>query len=515
MQVDAVRALLPWWVGVSNVLAFVAVLALVATLVMGVSQRMTLRHYDAAAPWTERARVAAVARSGAGRTFLLVLSLAVIFALWREGPLSWLSGGVLAALAFVVSFEIAGRFGYARERRLLGAWLDRAQWRRGTRSFFWLSWSPAVVTMLMLFLTPGDFGVWTWVVLGGGAATLLWLFDDGVFRVLRARGLIRPAPPEVGAIIEQACTAAGRAPAKAQVLESWSSNAFAQPHRDTITFTSRALELLSPAEILAVAHHEVGHLREAGLVRGRRWLVMPLLVALGAMRPIVAAFDWVGAVVVFVVIFVVVQWVTHRSRRSERAADAHAHGHADDPATYVRALEKLHEHNLVPAVQRGKRHSHPDLWDRMQAAGVQPAWPRPAPPGRDLGASAITFLILLVVVVASASGLRTLDRAADREVTAAYWSLALTAGDDRALGTLGRAAYEAGRMAEAELLLEAALALDPRRLDHGIGLARALGRQGRVEEAIATLDALAARGAEAKEFLEFVDAVRTEVEGFR
>ena len=512
MDVDAVRALLPWWVGISNVLVFVVAVALTTTLVMGVSQRMTLRHFDAAAPWTERARLASVARSEAGRAYFLVLSLAVIFALLRVGPLSWLSGGVLAVLAFVVSFEIAGRFGYARERRLLGSWLDRAQWRRGARSFFWLSWSPATVTMLMLLLTPGDFGVWTWVVLVAGTATLLWLFDDGVFRVLRKRGLLRPAPPELGAIIEKACAAAGRAPARAQVLESWASNAFAQPHRDTITFTARALEVLSEDEVLAIAHHEVGHLGERGLARGRRWLVVPLLVALGAMRPIVAAFDWVGAVVVFVVIFVVVRWVTHRSRRSEHAADAHAHGHADDPATYVRALEKAHEHNLLPAVQRGKRHTHPDLWDRMQAAGVQPGWPRPAPPARDVGGFAITFLTLLVVVVAGASGLRTLDRAADHEVTAAYWSLALTAGDDRALGTLGRAAYEAGRLAEAEVMLEAALALDPRRLDHGTGLARAVGWQGRGEEATAILDALAARGAEAKAY---VDAVRTEVEGLR
>ncbi len=50
---------------------------------------------------------------------------------------------------------------------------------------------------------------------------------------------------------------------------------------------------------------------------------------------------------------------------------------------YARGLEKIYEANLIPVVLHPKRHPHPDLFDRLAAAGVPPAYDRPAPPPRD------------------------------------------------------------------------------------------------------------------------------------
>lgn len=478
MDVDAVRALLPWWVGISNVVVFLVAVAILTALVTLLARRLTLRRFDPAAHWTERARVAWVVRGATNAGSWIVVLLAVGYGLTRVGPLSLVSGWLASLLAFLVAFMIAGRLAFTRERRLLGAWLDRARWQRAAWGLRWLMWSPWVVTMLMVTLTPTDAGVGTWLSLAVGALALLWLFDDGVFQVLRWLGLVRPAHPELLAIVGEACAAAGRPTARTQVLESWMSNAFAQRHCDSITFTSRALEVLTREELVAVAHHEVGHLAEGGPAGYRRWLVVPLLVMLGALPTIVAAFHWVGALVVLVGALVLVTWLMRVGRRSEVAADVHAHDHGNDATTYMRALEKLHEHNLVPAVQRGKRHTHPDLWDRMQAAGVEPGWARPAPPADSLGVMAALVLLLTVLLTVGWLGVRTLSRAADHDRTAAYWSLALTAGDDRAFGTLGRTACEAGRLAEAEVMLRAAYGLAPRRAHHGTWLARAIGRQG-------------------------------------
>ena len=58
-------------------------------------------------------------------------------------------------------------------------------------------------------------------------------------------------------------------------------------------------------------------------------------------------------------------------------ADAIAHANEPDPGIYARALAKLYEDNLLPAVNAKDRATHPHLYDRMLAAGVTPDFPRP------------------------------------------------------------------------------------------------------------------------------------------
>jgi hypothetical protein len=75
-------------------------------------------------------------------------------------------------------------------------------------------------------------------------------------------------------------------------------------------------------------------------------------------------------------------------RKMEKRADSQAAGWEPAAGVYARALEKIYQANLAPAVLRSKRAVHPDLYDRILAAGVTPDYPRPDPPpgwGRLLG----------------------------------------------------------------------------------------------------------------------------------
>jgi len=90
------------------------------------------------------------------------------------------------------------------------------------------------------------------------------------------------------------------------------------------------------------------------------------------------------------------------SHRLEIRADSVAHANEPDPGVYARALLRIHEDNLLPAVMAKGRATHPQLYDRLLAAGVTPDFPRPLPAdsmawhGRLLAASLGVLAMLLI-----------------------------------------------------------------------------------------------------------------------
>ncbi len=67
----------------------------------------------------------------------------------------------------------------------------------------------------------------------------------------------------------------------------------------------------------------------------------------------------------------------------EERADQLSARDAAESGTNARALEKIHRSWLLPVVMAGRTKSHPDLYDRMVADGVEPDYPRPPPPARS------------------------------------------------------------------------------------------------------------------------------------
>jgi hypothetical protein len=68
----------------------------------------------------------------------------------------------------------------------------------------------------------------------------------------------------------------------------------------------------------------------------------------------------------------------------EKRADEAAVGYQLDASIYAQALARLYEANQMPAImpRRWFVAPHPDLYDRMLAAGLTPDFAKPLPPRR-------------------------------------------------------------------------------------------------------------------------------------
>ena len=87
------------------------------------------------------------------------------------------------------------------------------------------------------------------------------------------------------------------------------------------------------------------------------------------------------------------------SLRFEKEADRHAVQQTPDPAVYAQALEQMHHWNLIPVVMSANAvRTHPDHYDRMLAAGVEPDYPRPEAPNTTNSVSVALQVILGLVV---------------------------------------------------------------------------------------------------------------------
>jgi hypothetical protein len=78
--------------------------------------------------------------------------------------------------------------------------------------------------------------------------------------------------------------------------------------------------------------------------------------------------------------------------RFRRAKEAHW-------TVRARALARLYEDNLIPAVLPGRGRTHPDLYDRLLAVGVQPDFPRPTAPSSNTVHGVLLCVLLGILTV--------------------------------------------------------------------------------------------------------------------
>ena len=165
-------------------------------------------------------------------------------------------------------------------------------------------------------------------------------------------------------------------------------------------FTEPILEVLDDAELTAVSVHELAHLDESWPVKVSRAYVPFLLIGMAALFPLMGSFGLIVALVAPALMCAGIVVSQRVARNMEIRSDRHAHAHEGDAGTYARALEKIHEANLIPAVLKGKKSVHPHLYDRMIAAGILPDYDRPAAPKTSWLASLPTLLLVFAVVLA-------------------------------------------------------------------------------------------------------------------
>jgi Zn-dependent protease with chaperone function len=233
---------------------------------------------------------------------------------------------------------------------------------------------PSVFYGGILVLMPDVFGWETWglflIVLARVVMANFW----GVGGLLSAGGLL-PSPEKVKEVAERLARDTGTGLRRVVVVDTEMAAAYALPFSKEILLTRGLVDQFESAELEAVLAHELDHLRES------RWMTAARVVSANAflpillVRPLVSEFGSIvlGPLMLWAACMprIISRWVV----RHEVKADSS--GAAADPVAYGRALLRMHELNLIPAVLT-ENLSHPNLYDRLQSCGVTPDFPRPA-----------------------------------------------------------------------------------------------------------------------------------------
>jgi len=341
--------------------------------------------------WTERARLLWPARKSARLNLWLIAANFAVAAiiLIPESNLLFVAGpAFLGALlgSYPMSRELHPEIRFA-------SWLHLVM---ASLLLFFAYWA---VLFFGIVEMPENFGPLTWAIAGGILLMLMaFLFGLGV-RLLRWLRVLKPAPEPLQALVREMSQQMGVPVRATWVLSTHLSNAVALPLTRQLIFTDKLLATHPDDEIKAICAHELGHLNEPRRVIFTRLLVALALFPLVFLQPLFARGEAGVRIVLGLLIVVLLLFLIgiRLGRRMEKRADRMAvENQVSEPAVYARALERLYQTGQMPAVMpRHANKIHPDLYDRMLAAGVTPDFPRPAPPKGRHWTSYLTLICLL------------------------------------------------------------------------------------------------------------------------
>lgn len=386
--------------------AIAALLALAGSYAGSAIVMRPVRALDPKAPWPERARWAYAPRLFTASNAVLPASIAGGIALGARASVSEVGGSgvfLLVALAAAIpSFYMRLKL----EREIRGFRIPAGRWLRGGVVLTLLTLPHLLVALATNLAMPNELGPRAYATLAVSAALMFFLMRGGTLDVAQLLGVARRASPRLAAIVLRMSAKAGVAPSAVFELACPWANAYAYPLSGRLAFTDDALSALSDDEIAAVCAHELGHLIEPKHVTATRLIgafTFALPVALA--RPLVASggprFFFYAVLAAYVAAVVVRVFFVRLYRRMETTADKHAHHHEGDAGTYARALTRIHEVNVMPVVMPNARGIHPNLYDRVAAAGAPMDSPRPGPPPRARAflALAVSLGIMLVGII--------------------------------------------------------------------------------------------------------------------
>ena len=325
-------------------------------------------------PWSERARVLfPVRRAAATCVWVLpaVLALGIWLSFGEESP-HW-SLVVLASLIGTIAGTIP---------------LDREIFPRiSTRELV----RQCVLSWFIQFLTTGVFltaialmpDVFNWLAAMITLALLLLLFiwsRTGALGLCRLLGLCVRPPERLREIVRDTAGKMNAAFRDVWLLRSPFAAAYAIPATGRLLFSERLLAVLSDSEISAICAHELAHLTEKRSEYLPRYLGWMTFLPWIFLHPLLHRFGMGGFFLLLLLTMLVPKILRGISQRLEKRADSIAHGHEAGSGVYAGALARIYEDSMLPAVNVRKVESHPDLYDRMEAAGITPDFPRPARP---------------------------------------------------------------------------------------------------------------------------------------
>jgi Zn-dependent protease with chaperone function len=248
------------------------------------------------------------------------------------------------------------------------------------------------------------------VVIVAAVAAWIAISVGGTLRIARLLRRVHPASPRLAAAVARAAERVGRSPRSFEEIELPFANAFANPVTQRLFFTRRAVAALADDELEAIAAHELGHLTEPRSVVWTRVAASLALLPIFFLPSLIGGLGWLGGLAgVYGAMLAVTIPMRRLQRRMEERADRAADCGAERSPALARGLERAYRMNLTPAVG-SRQGTHPHLYDRMIAAGLEPDFPRPARPSRfrialGMGAAAACLVCFYLLHLAPASSL--------------------------------------------------------------------------------------------------------------
>jgi Zn-dependent protease with chaperone function len=437
---------------------------------------------DTSVHWMERARIAYGPRWLASLNVFLLPLLCGIFAGVFGGELApggRLGHGLLcAAAAFVGPFLVRVR----HENRLRRVDWTYAFWLRSHGLSMLLLASHVMLVAVVGLTMPATFTARGLATAALALPLLVALGLGGGVVVLRALGLLKAAPERLQRLVAVAATRTGRTPREVLVAPLAVVNVFSYPAVGRVLMTEVTFDALDDDALTAMLGHALAHLTEStrrSLLRALAASVIfvPLMLARPLTHEGFGVFSAsLGAV--FVVVLLINRWL----RYDFKAADKVAREHEGDAGTYARALVKVYEANVVPAVLNQKNPARAHLYDRMIDAGMTPDHPRPATP--PMGRAVLALLVSIVAtMMAVAFALATLSTARPESALGRYAIVAITGGRGQVLGDLAFDAWQRHDLAGSVALYRAAVESERRDVYLPANLAIVLADAGRCVEA--------------------------------
>jgi Zn-dependent protease with chaperone function len=325
--------------------------------------------------WTERARQLFPARAAAITNLWVVPAIIVLAQsfLWPSTAANWLLTILLAAVG-----TTAATWFFDREvvSSLTGRqWLHQALAGTTIR----LVWS--LVFLWVGASMPREFGLRTMLMGGALAAAYALWSTRGFMLALSALRLVDPASAALRQLVQGVEERMGVKVKRVSTLKSCLMQAYALPYTGELMFSDRLLEKCTNEELAAITAHEISHLGESALIRIARLIRAIAIVSWVFLKPGYHLLGPAGVVLVAACPFAISLPLNALSRKLESRADRLA-VQGEGSQTFALALAKLYEGNLMPAVMPTHRTTHPDLYDRLLAVGVEPDFPRPAKPSK-------------------------------------------------------------------------------------------------------------------------------------
>ncbi len=373
------------------ILIFVFLSGMLAAWIFNELELMAWRR-SSAAHWTERARKLFPARVSRQINLWAIPAGLTMAGRFLDPGTPWMAAALCSILG-----TLLGNFPMDRATH---PGLPFGEWAHEVFSTLCLQLSGWATFALAAFLMP-DHPDWRIGVVTAGFFLLHFSLQFGLgLRLMRGLRLLQPAPARLQSLVEETSASMGVKVRATWELISVNANAIAFVTTRELAFTRKLLAICSDEEIKAVCAHELGHLSESRWTLAGRLVGSLILFPLIFVRPIYGQWQWAGLPMLGFAVVLIWLGKLRLSQTMEKRADQIARESVAEQTIYARALERLYRANQIPAVLRkSSAHAHPDLYDRMVAAGLTPDYPRPAAPSGQGWTSIVTTVICAVLAM--------------------------------------------------------------------------------------------------------------------